>query len=112
MKNLTLKLFILFITITTISYPMCCAKRDTKKVAPKAHLMQLINNSDLAGVRTFTQTKDVQYIDKEACTLAKTKFEATGIKSPPFSSCNEFLIMVLVQALAPQEIKEQLGLPH
>lgn len=65
----------------------------------------------MAGVRTFTQNGGIQYIDEEACNLAKSKFDATRVNNPAqFSTCNEFLVMVMVQAFAPEDIKKKLGL--
>lgn len=73
----------------------------------------LIEKSDIAGVRTFTQSSNVVCIDEEACKAAKIKFENTKISNPSqFATCNEFLVMVMVQALAPDQVKEKLGLPH
>lgn len=113
------KILILLICVNYMNYSMHCCRGQKPKPEwvqnqKKAHnrLKQLIEKSDLAGVRTFTQTSDVQYIDTEACKLAKAKFEATGVNNPAeFATCNEFLVMVMVQALAPKEVKQQLGLP-
>lgn len=74
--------------------------------------MQLIEKSDVAGIRSFTQSDKVVYIDEETCKAAKIKFDSTGIKNPAqFATCNEFLIMILIQSLAPNHVKEKLGLP-
>lgn len=118
------KILMLLTGISIVSNPMCFRKAKSKKAERTAQskepeldlskdlLMQLINRSDLNGIRTFTQKGGVKFIDEEACTLAQTKFEATGVKDPAqWSKCNEFLVKVMVQALAPSEVKQQLGLP-
>lgn len=72
--------------------------------------------SDLAGVRSFTQTDGVSCIDEEVIDAAKNRFDK-NIHNPhqatdkKFFTSNEFCIMILVQASAPNEIKEKLGLP-
>lgn len=119
MKNLHLTLFMLFINISTLNYPMCCCCRKEQKqveqhntISPKSQLMQLITNADLEGIRIFTQDGGIPYIDEEACNLAKSKFKATQVNNPAqFSTCNEFLVMAMVQAFAPNDVKKKLGLP-
>lgn len=82
----------------------------------KKNLLDLIKKSDLAGVRSFTQTDGVSCIDEEVIDAAKNRFDK-NIHNPhqatdkKFFTSNEFCIMILVQASAPNEIKEKLGLP-
>lgn len=109
------KILIALLFTNTLSDSMCCrgSKPKPQIQSPKAQLMHLIEKSDIAGIRSFTQSDKVVCIDEDACKAAKIKFDATGIKNPAqFATCNEFLVMTLVQALAPAEVKEKLGLPH
>ena len=109
------KILIALLFTNTLSYSMCCrgSKPKPQMQNPKAQLMRLIEKSDIAGIRSFTQSDNVACIDEEACKAAKIKFENTKISNPSeFATCNEFLVMTLVQALAPDQVKEKLGLPH
>lgn len=95
---------------SSLSYCLCCFKEAKPKPQiphQKAQLMKLIEKSDVMGIRIFTQTGDVRYIDEQVWNLTEKKFEATGITSPPYASCNEFLVMVLVQSAAPIEVKQK-----
>lgn len=107
------KVLIALLFTSSLSYSMCCCCRGSKTKpqiqSPKAQLMQLIEKSDVAGVRTFTQSDKVVFIDEEAVNAAKAKFEATKTSDPAqFSTNNQFLVMILVQALAPDEVKQKL----
>lgn len=114
MKNIN-KIFFLLIGMNISSNPMCCGPRKKDKphiqngtISPKAKLMQLIKNADLAGVRNFTLTENCNCIDEEACIFAKTKFRETGITNPAqWAQCSQFNVMVLVQAMAPEEVKKK-----
>lgn len=81
----------------------------------KKCLMALIAKSDLDGVRFFTQHGGTSFIDEEAITAAKNKFETVHKPSQTnnldYCTSNEFCIMIMVQGLAPNNVREKLGLP-
>lgn len=82
----------------------------------KNQLMDLIAKSDLTGVRSFTQNGGTLFIDEEAITAAKNKFETIhnpreAQSAAAFCMSNEFCIMVILKALAPKEVKTKMGLP-
>lgn len=120
MKKLYYKKLFLLLLCGTLSNAMCWGGKKTKHVKStqttmelsKTTLIDLIQTSNLEGIKKFTASGGAGFIDVEACNLAKTKFEATKTNNPAqFSMNNQFLVMVMVQALAPQEVKQQLGLP-
>lgn len=112
------KIIVLLLACSTYSHPLCCTKsqKSSPETSPfsKEQLIMLIKNSDLEGIKRFTQNKQgAACIDEDACRYAAKKFEATGISDQNrFSHCKEFLVMVTVQAMAPESVKEKLGIPH
>lgn len=111
------KILIALLFTSSLSYSMCCCCRVSKPKPqtqnPKAQLIHLIKASDLSGVKKFAHNGGAQFIDENACTIAQQKFQNTGVSDPSqIYLCNEFLVMIMVQALAPDQVKEKLGLPH
>lgn len=102
---------ILLLLTGTLSIPCALEQKQTPKpLSPKAQLMHIINSSDLPGIKAFTLNGGGQFIDEEAIRTAQAKFESAN-RPAQLASSNEFLVMILVQALAPQEVKAKLGLP-
>lgn len=86
------------------------SKKHKKERTPKEQLLRMIRKKNLEGIKEFTRTSSVHFIDNEAVEYARKKYEllcdSSDIKKD-LSNSTEYLILQLLKKYTPASYKER-----